>query len=171
MAVVAALIVVYPLAVSWARYGTVIENGPGETSFIVAHARAGDAIIFDQPAQRMIFNYYLLADFEKAGRLPLLPAPAWPSDSWGTQLPYAADHLVPTPAAITVLDGRFTRIWVVDGGWAPLRRYLARSREMLAAIDQDYPVAGEDDLRGVKVLLFAKSGSLPAGMHSWTGGP
>jgi hypothetical protein len=171
LAAVAAVIVVYPLAVSWARYGAVIENGPGETSFIVAHARPGDAIVFDQPAQRMIFNYYLLGDFEKAGRLPLLPAPVWPPDAWGTQLPYAPDHLVPTPAAVAVLGGRFTRIWVVDGGWAPLRRYLVQSREMLAAIDKAYPVAGEDDLRGVKVLLFAKSGSLPAAMHSWTGGP
>jgi uncharacterized membrane protein len=170
VAVVAALIVVNPLVRSWNRYGAVIENGPGTTSLIVSLARPGDAIIFDQPAQRMIFNYYLLADFDRAGRLPLLPAPVWPSDAWGTQLPYAADHRVPTPAAVAALDGRFTRIWVVDGGWAPLRRYLAQSREMLAALHEGYPVAGEADLRGVKVLLFSTSGSPPPGMHVWSGG-
>jgi mannosyltransferase len=169
-AALAGLIVVYPLVDSWGRYGAMIENGPGETALVVGLARPGDAIIFDQPAQRMIFNYYLLAGFDTAGKLPLLPAPAWPSTAWGTQLPYAADHRVPTPAAIAALDGRFSRIWVVDGGWAPLPRYLAQSRAMLAALGQGYPVVGEEDFRGVKVLLFSKSGPRPPGMHAWTGG-
>ena len=168
-AVVAAVTVVYPLADSWGRYGAVIENGPRETAFIVALARPGDAVIFDQPAQRMIFNYYLLADFDKAGKLPLLPAPVWPADAWGTQLPYAADHRVPTRAAIAALDGRFSRIWVVDGGWAPLARYLAQSRAMLAALGQGHRFVAEMDFRGVKVLLFSKSGPLPPGMHVWAG--
>jgi hypothetical protein len=170
VAVVAALVVVNPLVRSWGRYGAVIENGPGTTRLIVSRARPGDAIIFDQPAQRMIFNYYLLADFDKAGRLPLLPVPVWPSDAWGGELPYASDHKVPTPAAIAALHGRFTRIWVVDGGWAPLPRYQAQSRQMLAAIDKGYPVSGEADFRGVKVLLFSTSGPLPPGMHAWAGG-
>ena len=170
MAVLTAMVVVYSLVDSWSRYGAVIENGPGETAFIVGLARPGDGIIFDQPSQRMIFNYYLLADFRKMGRLPLLPVPVWPSAAWGTQLPYATDHRVPTPAAIVALDGRFARIWVVDGGWAPLPRYLAQSRAMLAALGRGYAVVGEDDFRGVKVLLFSRSGSPPAGMHVWTGG-
>jgi hypothetical protein len=166
----AALFALYPLAQTWGHYGAVIENGPGETAYVVGLARPGDGVIFDQPSQRMIFNYYLLADFHKAGRFPLLPAPVWPSDRWGTQLAYAADHRVPTPGAIAALDGRFSRIWVVDGGWAPLRRYLAQSRGLLAALGRHYPVVGEDDFKGVKVLLFARSGSLPPGMHPWTGG-
>ncbi len=170
VAVVAALVVVNPLVRSWGRYGAVIENGPGVTRLVVSLARPGDAIIFDQPAQRMIFNYYLLAHFDKAGRLPLLPVPVWPADAWGSQLPYAADHRLPTPAAIAALDGRFTRIWVVDGGWAPLKRYLAQSRVMLATLHRGYPVAGEADLKGVKVLLFSTSGPLPPGMHAWAGG-
>jgi hypothetical protein len=170
VAVVAGLVVVNPLVRSWGRYGAVIENGPGTTRLVVSLARPGDAIIFDQPAQRMIFNYYLLADFDKAGRHRFLPVPVWPADAWGSQLPYAADHRLPTPAATTALRGRFARIWVVDGGWAPLKRYLAQSRTMLATLHRDYPVAGETDLKGVKVLLFSTSGPLPPGMHPWAGG-
>jgi hypothetical protein len=41
---------------------------------------------------------------------------------------------------------------------------------MLAALGQGYPVVGEEDFRGVKVLLFSKSGPRPPGMHAWTGG-
>ena len=166
----AALFALYPLAATWSRYGAVIENGPGETAYIVGLARPGDGIIFDQPSQRMIFNYYLLADFDKAGRFPLLPAPVWPSARWGTQVAYAADHRVPAPGAIAATEGRFTRIWVVDGGWAPLPRYLAQSRALLASLGRHYLVVGEDDFKGVKVLLFSGSGSLPPGMHPWTGG-
>ena len=166
----AALFALYPLAETWGHYGAVIENGPGETAYVVGLARPGDGIIFDQPSQRMIFNYYLLADFDKAGKLPRLPAPVWPSAAWGTQLPYAANHRVPTPGAIAALDGRFNRIWVVDGGWAALPRYLAQSRALLAALDQHYPVVGEKDFKGVKVLLFTRSGSLPPGMQRWSGG-
>jgi hypothetical protein len=169
LAVVAALVVVYPLVNSWGRYGAVIENGPGETSFIVGLARPGDAIIFDQPAQRMIFDYYLLADHDRAGTLARLPSPVWPAAKWGTQLPYAANHKLPTPTAIAALDGRFSRIWVVDGGWAALPRYLVQSRAMLADLHRDYRVVGEEDFQGVKVLLFSKSAPRPPGMHAWTG--
>ena len=66
----------------------------------------------------VIFDYYLLADFDKAGKLPLLPVPVWPADAWGSQLPYAADHALPGAGAVAALDRRFTRIWVVDGGSA-----------------------------------------------------
>ncbi len=170
VAVIAAFVVVNPLVRSWGRYGAVIENGPGVTRLVVSLARPGDAIIFDQPAQRMIFNYYLLADFDKAGRLPLLPVPVWPADAWGSQLPYAADHKLPTSAAIAALGGRFTRVLVVDGGWAPLKGYLAQSRGMLATLHREYPVAGEVDLKGVKVLAFSTFGPLPPGMHAWAGG-
>jgi uncharacterized membrane protein len=168
--VLVAMFVAYPFAASWAAYGAVIENGPGETAVVIGLSRAGDGIIFDQPSQRMIFNYYLLADYDKAGKLPLLPAAVWPSQPWGTQLPYAADHRVPTPAAIAKLGDRFNRIWVVDGGWAPLPRYLSQSRALLDALRGEYRFAGEKDLKGVKVLLFSRSGPPPAPMGPWTGG-
>ena len=168
--VIAGLVAVYPLAGSWGRYGAVIENGPGETAFVVGLARPGDAVIFDQPPQRMIFDYYLIADFDKAGTLPLLPAPDWPPEPWGTQLAYAADHRVPTPGEIAALHGRFSRVWVVDGGWAPLRRYLAQSRALLTALAEGYPVVAERGFKGVKVLLFSKSGPRPAGMQTWSDG-
>ena len=41
---------------------------------------------------------------------------------------------------------------------------------MLAALGRAYPVAGEADFQGVKVLLFSQSGPLPPGMHVWAGG-
>ena len=167
--VLAALLVVYPFVDSWGRYGAVIENGPGATASWWVSARPGDAVIFDQPPQRMIFNYYLLADFDKAGKLPLLPSPLWPTSPWGTQLPYAADHAVPTPAAVAALAGRFSRVWVIDGGWAPLPRYIAQSRALLAALGRAYRFVGEKDFTGVKVLLFSNSGRQPPGMHRSAG--
>jgi hypothetical protein len=117
----------------------------------------------------MIFDYYLLADHDRAGTLARLPSPVWPAAKWGTQLPYAANHKLPTPTAIAALDGRFSRIWVVDGGWAALPRYLVQSRAMLADLHRDYRVVGEEDFQGVKVLLFSKSAPRPPGMHAWTG--
>jgi len=169
VAVAAPFLVLVPLVESWGTYGTVIENGPGETAYVVGFARAGDAIIFDQPSQRMIFDYYLLSDFHKTGTFPVLPSPIWPSAPWGTQLPYAADHRLPTPSGIAALDDRFTRIWVVDGGWARLPGYVAESHALLLALSREYPVVGEDDFRGARVLLFSRSGSPPPGMQPWTG--
>ena len=161
----AGLLVVYPFVDSWGRYGAVIENGPGATALVVGLARPGDAVIFDQPPQRMIFNYYLLANFDKAGKLPRLPTPLWPSSPWGTQLPYAADHGVPTPAAVAALEGRFSRVWVIDGGWAPLPRYVAQSRALLAALGRAFRFVGERDFTGVKVLLFSSSGQPPPALQ------
>jgi hypothetical protein len=40
---------------------------------------------------------------------------------------------------------------------------------MLLALSKEYRVAGVADFKGVKVLLFARSGPLPPGMHAWTG--
>jgi hypothetical protein len=169
VAVVAGIFVVIPFVVSWGAYGTVVQDGPAETAYIVGLTRAGDGIIFDQPPQRMIFDYYLFADFHQAARFPPLPAPIWPSAGWGTELPFAADHSVLTPAAISALDGRFTRIWVVDGGWKPLPKYVSQSQVMLHRLARKYPVVGETYFRGVKILLFSRSGPLPPGMKPWVG--
>ena len=170
VAVVAGLVVVNPLVRSWGRYGAVIENGSGLTRLVVSLARPGDAYHLRSARPEDDLQLLPAAGLRQGGRLPLLPAPVWPADAWGSQLPYAADHRLPTSAAVRALDGRFTRIFVVDGGWAPLRRYLAQSRVMLAALHRGYRVAGEADLKGVKVLLFSTSGPLPPGMHAWPGG-
>jgi hypothetical protein len=169
VAVMGVAFVVVPFARSFDAYGSVVENGPRETAYVIGLTRPGDGIIFDQPSQRMIFDYDLLARSKQAGTFPVLPSPIWPSAPWGTQLPYAADHRLPGPASIASLGTRFERIWVVDGGWAPLPRYLAESHAMLLALSKEYRVAGVADFKGVKVLLFARSGPLPPGMHAWTG--
>jgi hypothetical protein len=40
---------------------------------------------------------------------------------------------------------------------------------MLAALGHGHRFVAEMDFRGVKVLLFSKSGPLPSGMHVWAG--
>ena len=116
----------------------------------------------------MIFDYYLLADFDKAGQLPLLPAPVWPDDALGAPSCPTPQITLPTPPAVAALDGRFSRVWVVDGGWAPLRRYLARSRALLAALGRAYRFVGEKHFTGVKVLLFSNSGPPTARHGDWS---
>jgi hypothetical protein len=165
----AVLFVLVPYVHSWDAYATTVENGPRATAFVVDLARRGDGVIFDQPSQRMIFDYYLLRDFDKAGILPRLPAAIWPSSPWGTERPYSADHRLPPASALAAASTTYQRIWVVDGGWAPLRKYLASNRVMLANLAHAYHVAGEISFKGVKVFLFARSGSLPAGMQRWYG--
>jgi len=165
--VLGAIVVFVPLVKSWPAYGIVHEDGPGMTAYVVGLVSPGDAIIFDQPPQRMIFDYYLLADFRHSGRFSELPTPIWPSAAWSAQLPFAARHGLPTPAAIASLPTHFKRIWVVDGGWAPLPRYLSQNHSMLWALEHAYPVAGRRDFPGVRVWLFSGSGPLPPGMQAW----
>jgi len=171
LGVVAAVVIVVPLVQTWRVHGAVVENGRRSTALVVRLARPGDGIIFDQPPQRMIFDYYLFANFHSARSFPLLPAPIWPSDRWGTQFPYAADHRVPAPSAVSALDARFERIWVVDGGWSHrIPRYVRQSRELLVALAHAYPVVAEADFRGVSVLVFSRSGPVPPGMYALSGG-
>lgn len=165
----AVLFVLVPYFHSWDAYATTVENGPRATAFVVDLARPGDGVIFDQPSQRMIFDYYLLRDFDKAGVLPRLPVAIWPSSPWGTERPYAADHSLPSASELAAAAGTYRRVWVVDGGWAPLRKYLASNRVMLAHLADAYHVAGEISFKGVKVFLFERSGSLPVGMQRWYG--
>ncbi len=162
-----AVVVLVPLVKSWPAYGIVHEDGPAMTAYVVGLVRPGDAIIFDQPPQRMIFEYYLLADFHHSGRFPDLPTPIWPSAAWTEQLAFATNHRLPTPAEIASLPARFKRIWVVDGGWAPLPKYLAQNHSMLWALKHVYHLAGTKDFLGVRVWLFSRSGSLPPGMRAW----
>ncbi len=164
---IGAIVVLVPLVKSWPAYGIVHEDGPEMTAYVVGLVRPSDAIVFDQPPQRMIFEYYLLADFHHSGHFPELPTPIWPSAAWSEQLPFATNHRLPTPAAIASLPARFKRIWVVDGGWAPLPKYLSQNHSMLWALKHGYPLAGTKDLLGVRVWLFSRSGSLPPGMRAW----
>ena len=126
----------------------------------------------------MVFNYYLEDERFRAdsgsstvpAADPLLPSPVWPSDQWGTEIPYSSDHGYPSPALVEASSRADSRLWVVDGGWTHRKRlYLAETRQLLVQLEAAYPNVVERDFGLFRVLLFYRSGPPPAGMGPWNG--